>query len=229
MNRQRNHKREAPLLTRRQLLGLSIGTASVGITGLVLWRYHANHPSKIAGPFQQDPSPQSTSSSSPALAPSPTPPVETPPSPPILPHENDYAEFLGTLNLRYITPREIISPHRRERNGVANVLPPRKFWRRMVPTLEVADELRHRLGVPLSYITSAFRSVEYNAQCPGASPGSYHTKNIALDLVYDCPTTVAIEEARKMRDEGLFKGGLGLYKSFIHIDTRGRNANWGSA
>jgi len=202
MARKKNHKKKNdPLLTRRQLLGLSIGTASVGVTGLVLWRYQATRP-------PQSPSPQ---------------------SPPILPHESDYAEFLNNLDLRYISPNEILSPHRRERNGVANVLPPREFWQSMVPTLKVADELRHRLGIKLSYITSAYRSPEYNAQCPGASPGSYHTKNVALDLVYDCPTTIAIEEARKMRDEGLFKGGLGLYKSFIHIDTRGRNANWGSA
>ena len=226
MDRQKNHKRQTPLLTRRQLLGLSIGTASVGITSLALWRYQAKLPPKISKPFTETPPAQSPSPNSPSPSSSP---AQTSPPPPILPHENDYAEFLGTLNLRYIKPHEIISPHRRERNGVANVLPPREFWRRMVPTLQVADELRERLGVKLRYITSAYRSIEYNAQCPGASPGSYHTKNIALDLVYDCPTTVAIAEARKMRDEGLFKGGLGLYKSFIHIDTRGRNANWGSA
>jgi len=34
-------------------------------------------------------------------------------------------------------------------------------------------------------------------------------------------------EAKKMREEGLFRGGLGLYKTFIHLDTRGRNATWG--
>jgi len=233
MAQKKNHKKKNdPLLTRRQLLGLSIGTASVGVTGLVLWRYQATRPPKLPESFPEAPpsTPRATSSTSAHTTPSaPRTQSPSPQSPPILPHESDYAEFLNNLDLRYISPNEILSPHRRERNGVANVLPPREFWQSMVPTLKVADELRHRLGIKLSYITSAYRSPEYNAQCPGASPGSYHTKNVALDLVYDCPTTIAIEEARKMRDEGLFKGGLGLYKSFIHIDTRGRNANWGSA
>ena len=32
---------------------------------------------------------------------------------------------------------------------------------------------------------------------------------------------------RSMRDdEGLFKGGVGLYASFVHLDTRGTNADW---
>ena len=150
------------------------------------------------------------------------------PAPPvILPHEKDYAEFLSKIDLRYITPREVLTAHRRERNGISNTLPPRQYWTGMIPTLKMADELRARLGVRLNYITSAYRSPEYNAQCPGASPRSYHTKNIALDLVYDCAPEVAMAEAKKMREEGLFRGGLGLYKTFIHLDTRGRNATWG--
>jgi len=32
--------------------------------------------------------------------------------------------------------------------------------------------------------------------------------------------------ARKMRTEGLFKGGVGSYSSFTHVDTRGQNADW---
>jgi len=215
--------------TRREILRWSLVTLGLLASVWAAWRYRVGI-SQSAKKLQTklpelkfpEPSP-SKPGGSPARPPKP----QSPPKPTILPHEKDYATFLKKLDLRYISPHEILSAHRRERNGVANSLPPREYWNGMVPTLKVADELRHRLGVILRYITSAYRSPEYNAQCPGASPRSYHTKNIALDLVYDCPASVAMTEARKMRDEGLFKGGLGLYKTFIHIDTRGRNANWG--
>jgi len=32
--------------------------------------------------------------------------------------------------------------------------------------------------------------------------------------------------ARNLRDRGLFKGGVGGYWNFTHIDTRGENMNW---
>ena len=155
--------------------------------------------------------------------PSPEPP-KAKPAP--LPDEANYKEFIASLDLKFISPHEVIAAHRRERNGVANSLPPREFWTRIAPTLQVADQLRARLGVRLNYITSAYRSPAYNRQCPGAATHSQHTKNRALDLVYDCDTQIAMTEALAMRDAGLFKGGLGLYNNFIHIDTRGRNATW---
>jgi len=228
MARQRNHRRKKDLLTRRQVIGLSLGTLGLATTGWAFWRFQNSITPAVAETIDRLPRIRKPNPPGPAITPSLSPtPAPTPTPPAILPHERDYAEFLAKLNLRYLTPREVISPHRRERNGVANVLPPREYWNRMIPTLKIADELRHRLGVKLRYITSAYRTPDYNAQCPGASPGSYHTKNLALDLVYDCPTDMAMDEARKMREEGLFKGGLGLYKTFIHIDTRGRNASWG--
>ena len=150
------------------------------------------------------------------------------PAPTPLPGQKSYGEFISSLELEYISPSEIFAAHRRTRNGISNSLPPKKMWTRLAPTLRVADELRHRLGVPLTYIASAYRSPAYNRQCPGAAKYSQHTQNRALDLVFACPSQDAFKEARKMRNEGKFKGGLGLYSSFIHIDTRGRNATWGA-
>ena len=35
------------------------------------------------------------------------------------------------------------------------------------------------------------------------------------------------EEALKLwRDQGRFQGGIGLYPTFVHVDTRGTNADW---
>ena len=153
-------------------------------------------------------------------------PTPEPKKPIALPGETDYRAYLSGLGLSFIAPHEVLAAHRRFRNGVANGLPPRKLWSRMVPTLKAADQLRERLGVKLKYIASAYRSPSYNAQCPGAAKRSFHMKNCALDLVYDCPPAFAMAEAKRMRKEGLFKGGLGVYSSFIHLDTRGWNATW---
>ena len=30
----------------------------------------------------------------------------------------------------------------------------------------------------------------------------------------------------KIRSDGVFRGGIGTYNTFVHVDTRGENANW---
>jgi len=145
---------------------------------------------------------------------------------PLLHGEEEYHAFLASLNLRHITPGEVITPHINKCKGISNQLPPPELWGRMATTLHVADEIRSRLGVKLRYITSAYRCPSYNRACAGSASRSQHMYNRALDLVYDCSPRTAMNEARKLRNEGVFKGGLGLYSSFIHLDTRGQNATW---
>lgn len=141
-------------------------------------------------------------------------------------YEEDYANYIHALGLTYIAPFELLHVHRNSCRGVHNCLPPEKIWDEMAPTLLVADELRARLGKRMLVITSAYRSPRYNRVIPGSASRSYHTKNCALDLVYDCPPQVVFEEAKEMRREGIFRGGIGLYSSFVHLDTRGTNAIW---
>lgn len=148
--------------------------------------------------------------------------------PPLPAETKDYRDFLAAHPLRHLSPREIIQPHLKTRSGTPCGIPPREYWTRILPSLRAADELRERLGVPLKLIISAYRSPEYNAKCPGAARWSQHTQNRALDLVFDCPSETAFETALTLRDEGFFTGGLGLYRSFIHLDTRSRNATWGA-
>ncbi|MGJ8725084.1 MAG: D-Ala-D-Ala carboxypeptidase family metallohydrolase [Roseibacillus sp.] len=140
-------------------------------------------------------------------------------------YQGDYAQFLDKHAFRYIRTHEIITPHTRTRKGVANGLPRKSLWHNIPETLRVADEVRHRLGTPLSYITSAYRTPAYNRECGGATR-SYHTRNNALDLVYEAGSEAAYEVAFQLREEGFFQGGLGFYSGFIHIDTRGSNATW---
>jgi len=137
-----------------------------------------------------------------------------------------YREFLATVPLRYITIHEIIRAHFKTRGGVANELPPKHLWANLVPTLKLADELRRRLGQPLVEVTSAYRTADYNAQIKGAAEGSYHIQNQALDLRFGCPPAEVAATALRLREDGYFRGGIGIYPTFTHIDTRGRNADW---
>lgn len=144
----------------------------------------------------------------------------------IFEHENDYADYVASLGLTYIKPHELMRPHRNVRSGVANQLPSRALWPAIAPTLRVADEIRERLGSRLNLINSAYRSPAYNAACPGAAKYSFHLRNKALDLMFDCGPTKAFAVAKQLRSEGFFEGGIGLYSSFVHVDTRGYRATW---
>lgn len=150
------------------------------------------------------------------------------PLPRTLEAEAEYSAFLAEIPLRYIVPEEVIRPHRNVRSGVPNELPPREYWPRIEAVLKVADEIRHRLGKPLHCINSAYRSPAYNAACSGTATFSQHLENRALDLMFVGGSGAAAEVARKLREEKLFRGGIGVYDDFIHIDTRGRNADWDS-
>lgn len=149
------------------------------------------------------------------------------PAPPQLGHDGQaYETFLDGLGLRYIRPMEMIRPHFNVRGSVCNSLPPREAWRNIAPALRVADELRQRLGQPVT-ILSAYRSPEYNAACPGAASRSYHMRNMALDLAFNCAPAEVAKAAEALRDQGFFTGGIGRYPGFTHIDTRGHKADWG--
>ena len=133
---------------------------------------------------------------------------------------------IKALGLKHFTPWELLKPTNNSNRGVKNSPPPRELWDNIVPTIKVVDELRHRLGVPIT-INSSYRSPAYNRAVGGAR-ASQHLRFNALDIrsAKASPLKIA-KELRKMRAEGKFKGGIGLYRTFVHIDTRGKNKNWG--
>ena len=106
-------------------------------------------------------------------------------------------------------------------------IPPASLWKNMRPTLLVADQLAEKLREKVEVVISAYRSPAYNATCPGAASGSQHMKNLALDLVFQSSSTKVTRAAREIRTAGAFKGGVGHYPNFTHVDTRGYNADWG--
>ena len=139
---------------------------------------------------------------------------------------NRYANFVKDLKLKHITPRMVLAPHFKTRGRVINLIPPRKTWKKMAPTLKAMDLLSKEMGAPVKAIVSAYRCPRYNRAVGGKSR-SYHMNNQALDMLFygASPWRVA-SVARFLRKKGKFSGGVGRYSSFVHMDTRGFNADW---
>jgi len=96
----------------------------------------------------------------------------------------------------------------------------------MAGTLKATDRLAATIGMPVKEVTSAYRSPAYNRRCPGAKSKSWHLRNFALDLKFNTSSYKVARAARYVRSKGHFKGGVGSYSSFTHIDTRGHNVDW---
>lgn len=137
-----------------------------------------------------------------------------------------YANYILKLNLKNITPRMVIAPHFKTRGKVRNSIPPKNMWKQIGPTLKVVDQLSDNIGLPIKEILSAYRSPQYNKAVRG-NRGSYHMTNQAVDVVFNKSAWRVAKAARVIRDKNkTFEGGIGTYRGFVHIDTRGKNADW---
>ncbi len=138
-----------------------------------------------------------------------------------------YREWLDSRGLRFGFPEEVARLGLQARNGVRNSTPPAHLWHRMEPTLRLVELVRERFGS--TTITSAYRDRLYNIAIGGVGD-SRHSQNDAID--FRCrdgsPTQWALF-LRGLRDAGQFQGGIGVYASWVHLDTRGSNADWSKA
>ncbi len=136
-----------------------------------------------------------------------------------------YREWLDAhAKAQYGFGGEIAALAGRVTKGVGNATPPVELWANIVPTIRLAEMVRAVYGA--TTINSAYRSPEYNAAV-GGEQNSMHMKNLALD--FSCATGTPAQWAELLhqkRREGVFKGGIGVYKTFVHVDTRGTNADW---
>ncbi|WP_425093043.1 D-Ala-D-Ala carboxypeptidase family metallohydrolase [Tropicimonas sp. S265A] len=144
----------------------------------------------------------------------------------------DFDAFITSLGLKHFDTDEflILGGAHNTSGGACfgkNTYPPRALWSNIAATARVLDHLRDRLGKSI-VITNAYRSPAYNACIPKSSKKSLHMKFSALDFrVSGMAAPDVAEVLRWLRDkEGLFKGGIGRYNSFTHVDTRDHNATW---
>ena len=86
--------------------------------------------------------------------------------------------------------------------------------------------LRIELGRSIT-ITSGYRSPSHNLKVGGAKD-SFHVRGMAADIQVSGMTPKQVYDTiEKLIKEGKMKeGGLGLYKSWVHYDFRGRRIRW---
>ena len=76
-------------------------------------------------------------------------------------------------------------------------------------------------------LTNAYRCKEHNADVGGAV-NSQHVKGKAADIKSSTiePSDMAITVDDLMKTEKFKLGGIGIYNTFTHVDTRGSRARW---
>lgn len=104
--------------------------------------------------------------------------------------------------------------------------PPKELWPNCIPLAKVLQEFRNNVGASVT-ILGMYRAPEYN-ECVGGASKSQHMQFCAADI--RAPSAGKPSDWRKallkLRNDGVFLGGVGLYDSFVHVDTRGENADW---
>lgn len=137
-----------------------------------------------------------------------------------------YLRYLNGLKLQRICPSQVVEAHAKQKGSVWNSIPPKAWWNRMGYVLKVVDRIAREMNVNEVEVISAYRAPAYNAHCAGARSGSWHQANVAADVKFPVAAPKVTKMARELRDLGLFKGGVGGYWNFTHIDARGQNINW---
>lgn len=143
----------------------------------------------------------------------------------------DFETFVAGLNLKNFKPYELLVMGDKHGNPASaafglNGYPPRDLWQQVAPTIRMLDKLRLTLGAPIRTI-SVYRSPAYN-QAIGGATHSQHMKFTAIDFVVQSNSSPSdwASTLRQFRQAGLFSGGIGTYKTFVHIDSRGTDADW---
>ncbi len=137
-----------------------------------------------------------------------------------------YANFIQDLGLKNITPYDILYPYFKTRSKNTSSIPPRHLWQNIAPTLRVVDELASRLKAKTKPFLSIYRSPAHNRILRGRSKSQRLTNGALSVQFYGVDASKVTKAARQLRKEGFFKGGIGAYTSFTHIDTRGHNLDW---
>lgn len=85
------------------------------------------------------------------------------------------------------------------------------------------EDIREAAGGKAITINSGYRSPEHNAAVGGVS-NSQHVKGTAADIVVDGtdPLTVGQIAEHYLNK----KGGIGVYQTFTHVDTRTTRSRW---
>lgn len=128
-----------------------------------------------------------------------------------------YLEHHGVENFRAI---ELCRPGRLANGrGPALQVPPETLWPNILPTLRVAEAVRSQYNQPV-YVSSGYRDPAYNEAINGGTR-SLHKSFNAMDIVIPNVHPSEVYNYLRSRENPVANAtGLGLYSSFVHIDTR---------
>jgi len=98
----------------------------------------------------------------------------------------------------------------------------------------IRDFISNKYGKQISIrISSGYRTANYNdvvlpSRGYKTAKGSYHKRAVATDLKQSVITTKQLAaDIKFLIDIGVIdKGGLGLYNTFVHYDSRGYFVKW---
>jgi hypothetical protein len=140
-----------------------------------------------------------------------------------------FVDFVATLGLRHFVADELLFLGNQNNAGSCkglNDYPPEALWRNVAPTVAVLDKLREELGAPIHFL-SVYRAPPYNKCIDGSATNSFHMRYQAIDFVCDAGSPGSwAAKLREYRARGVFAGGIGVYRTFVHCDTRGVNRDW---
>lgn len=134
--------------------------------------------------------------------------------------EQEMNAFLTREGIVYFDADEIAPVGKRVWNDGKSAelqAPPRALWKKIIPTLDVLDWLREKVG-PL-HVNSGYRDAAYNRVVKG-SPGSRHLAFNAIDFHSNDKTPKELAELLETHPSAS-ELGIGTYETFVHVDTRG--------
>ncbi|MBL6082532.1 DUF882 domain-containing protein [Belnapia sp. T18] len=141
----------------------------------------------------------------------------------------EFRAFAESLGLAHFSSDELLFLGQQQLGGKCaglNDYPPRELWVNIAPAAAVLDRLRSEIGASIR-ILSVYRSPAYNACIDGSASNSMHMRFNAID--FTCQSGTPKDWAARLQDyrrRGIFRGGIGVYRTFVHVDTRGENASW---
>jgi len=124
------------------------------------------------------------------------------------------------FSAREISPCSIVySPQ----GPISNKQAPRSMWPHIIPTLGILEIIRAHFDNQPIYVGSGYRASPYNKAIGGA-PKSQHVQFRACDVHMDYIRPREIWNYLTKNDPP--RNGYGVYKTFIHVDTRSTSARW---
>lgn len=144
---------------------------------------------------------------------------------------DEFRTFIEKLKLKHFAANEFVAMGASNASGKCkgkNTFPPKALWNNIASTAAMIDLIREELGAEIR-ILSCYRSPAYNT-CVRGEEGSLHLKFNAIDFMCAAGTPeIWRRVADKIRkSKSRFHGGIGIYpkSGFLHIDTRGKMADW---